>query len=153
FRTPRAGSLQDRFTCPGRSLHKAYARRSRRPKMSKLAAVSRKFRQLGLLRGGGLARGRGRLQQCAEYLFAVTLQQCAEYLFAVTPTISTRQMIDPFDIPTHWLRWGGCDFGWTHFAAFCELTWDRDLDIVYLVRTVRLREQTPIEHAQAVRHW
>lgn len=39
------------------------------------------------------------------------------------------------------------------FAAFCELTWDRDLDIVYLVRTLRLREQTPIEHAQAVRHW
>jgi phage terminase large subunit-like protein len=62
-------------------------------------------------------------------------------------------LVDPFEIPTHWLRWGGCDFGWTHYAAFCELAWDRDLDIIYLVRTLRLREQTPIEHAQAVRHW
>ena len=50
----------------------------------------------------------------------------------------------------HWLRWGGCDFGWTHYAAFCELAWDRDLDIIYLVRTLRLKEQ---EHAQAIRHW
>src|SRR5262249_56108751 len=35
----------------------------------------------------------------------------------------------------------------------CELAWDRDLDIIYLVRTLRLKEQTPIEHAQAIRHW
>jgi phage terminase large subunit-like protein len=68
-------------------------------------------------------------------------------------TIEEKLLVDPFDIPTHWLRWGGCDFGWTHYAAFCELAWDRDLDIVYLVRTLRLKEQTPIEHAQAIRHW
>ena len=45
------------------------------------------------------------------------------------------------------------DLGWTHFAAFCECWWDRDLDIFYLVRTLRLRQQTPLEHVEAVRHW
>lgn len=63
-------------------------------------------------------------------------------------------LVDPLDnIPTHWLRWGGMDFGWTHWAAFCELAWDRDQDVVYLVRTLRLREQTPLQHAEAVRSW
>jgi phage terminase large subunit-like protein len=68
-------------------------------------------------------------------------------------TAESDLIVEPFEIPTHWLRWGGCDFGWTHYAAFCELAWDRDLDIIYLVRTLRLREQTPIEHAQAIRNW
>src|SRR5215467_7761533 len=68
-------------------------------------------------------------------------------------TSEEKLLVDPFDIPRHWLRLGGCDFGWTHYAAFCELAWDRDLDIIYLKRTLRLKEQTPIEHAQAIRHW
>jgi phage terminase large subunit-like protein len=71
----------------------------------------------------------------------------------IFPTSEENLLVDPFDIPTHWLRWGGCDFGWTHYAAFTELAWDRDLDIIYLVRTLRLKEQTPIEHAQAIRPW
>jgi phage terminase large subunit-like protein len=68
-------------------------------------------------------------------------------------TSDDKLLVEPFDIPSHWLRWGGCDFGWTHHAAFCELAWDRDLGIVYLVRTLRLRQQTPLQHAQAVRSW
>jgi phage terminase large subunit-like protein len=62
-------------------------------------------------------------------------------------------LVDPFDCPSHWVRLGGIDFGWTHYAAFCECWWDRDLDIFYLMRTLRLREQTPLQHAEAVRHW
>lgn len=69
-------------------------------------------------------------------------------------TAEEKLLVDPLDnIPTHWLRWGGMDFGWTHHAAFCELAWDRDQDIVYLIRTLRLREQTPLQHAEAVRSW
>jgi phage terminase large subunit-like protein len=64
-----------------------------------------------------------------------------------------RLLVDPFEYPTHWTRIGGMDFGWTHYGAFCELWHDRDLDIIYLVRTLRLREQTPLEHVEAVRHW
>jgi len=62
-------------------------------------------------------------------------------------------LVDPFECPRHWVRLGGIDFGWTHFAAFCECWWDRDLDIFYPVRTLRLREQTPLQHVEAVRHW
>jgi hypothetical protein len=51
------------------------------------------------------------------------------------------------------VRLGGMDFGWTHFAAFVEMWWDRDLDVVYLVRTLRLREQTPLQQVEVVRGW
>ena len=62
-------------------------------------------------------------------------------------------LVDPFECPTHWVRIGGLDLGWTHFAAFCECWWDRDLDVFYLVRTLRLREQTVLQHVNAVRSW
>ena len=62
-------------------------------------------------------------------------------------------LVDPFECPRHWVRIGGLDPGWTHFAAFCECWWDRDLDVFYLVRTLRLREQTVLQHVNAVRSW
>ena len=68
-------------------------------------------------------------------------------------TSEDKLLVEPFEIPRHWLRLGGCDFGWTHFAAFVEMAWDRDLDVLYLIGTLRLREQTPTQHSQAVRHW
>jgi phage terminase large subunit-like protein len=68
-------------------------------------------------------------------------------------TPESKLLVEPFECPKHFVKLGACDFGWTHFAGFCELWWDRDLDIVYLVRTVRLREKTPHEHVEAVRHW
>ena len=34
-----------------------------------------------------------------------------------------------------------------------ELVWDRDTDTVYVARTHRLKESTPIEHAAALRSW
>jgi hypothetical protein len=40
-------------------------------------------------------------------------------------------LVEPFECPSHWVKLGGMDFGWTHFAAFCECWWDRDLDIFY----------------------
>src|SRR5262249_62136697 len=62
-------------------------------------------------------------------------------------------LVDPFECPSHWVRLGGIDFGWTHFAAFCGCWWDRDLDIFYLVRTLRLREQKPLQHVEAGGRW
>jgi phage terminase large subunit-like protein len=62
-------------------------------------------------------------------------------------------LVEPFECPRHWVRLGGMDFGWTHFAAFVEMWWDRDLDVVYLVRTLRLREQTPLQQVEVVRGW
>lgn len=55
------------------------------------------------------------------------------------------------DFPKHWPRIGGCDFGWDHPAAFVELVWNRDTDVVYVSKTHRVCENTPILHAAAVR--
>lgn len=57
------------------------------------------------------------------------------------------------DFPPHWPRIIGIDFGWTHNFAAAELVWDRDSDTVYLSRTYRINEATPIIHASALREW
>jgi hypothetical protein len=57
------------------------------------------------------------------------------------------------DFPSHWPRIGGMDFGWDHPFAAVELVWDRDTDCVYVSRTYRCRETTPIMHAAALRPW
>lgn len=61
--------------------------------------------------------------------------------------------IDPFDIPKHWTQIGGLDFGWDHPTAAVTLVWDRDADILYVTKEYRVREQTPIIHAGALRVW
>jgi phage terminase large subunit-like protein len=71
----------------------------------------------------------------------------------IFPIDEKRLLVEPFKCPTHWPKIGGLDFGWTHKFAACELWHDRDLDIVYLVKTWAVREQTPLEHAQALRSW
>jgi hypothetical protein len=45
------------------------------------------------------------------------------------------------------------DFGWNHPFAAVELVWDRDTDTVYVSRTHRLKEATPILHAAAIKPW
>jgi phage terminase large subunit-like protein len=62
-------------------------------------------------------------------------------------------LVEPFECPSHWVKIGGIDFGYDHPAAFVECWWDRDLDVFYLVRTLRLRHQTPLQHVEAIRHW
>jgi terminase large subunit-like protein len=60
-------------------------------------------------------------------------------------------MVDPFTVPNHWAQIGGCDFGWDHPSAWCHMAWDRDRDIVYLIKTIRLRRLTPHEHVEKIR--
>ena len=54
------------------------------------------------------------------------------------------------DFPPHWPRIGGMDFGWDHPFAAVELVWDRDTDTVYVSKTHRLKEATPVLHAAAI---
>jgi phage terminase large subunit-like protein len=61
--------------------------------------------------------------------------------------------IEHRDFPSHWPRIGGMDFGWDHPFAAVELVWDRDSDTVYVSKTHRLKEATPIIHAAALRSW
>jgi phage terminase large subunit-like protein len=43
-------------------------------------------------------------------------------------------MIDPIDIPEHWRRVNGLDFGWTHPFAVSFLAWDEQNDVVYMYK-------------------
>ena len=60
---------------------------------------------------------------------------------------------EPFEIPDHFPRIGGMDFGWDHPFAAVELAHDRDQDIIYVIKAHRLREATPVVHAGAIRSW
>jgi phage terminase large subunit-like protein len=57
------------------------------------------------------------------------------------------------DFPPHWPRIGGMDFGWDHPFAAVEVIWDRDSDTVYITKTYRLREASPVLHAAALKAW
>jgi len=71
----------------------------------------------------------------------------------VIPVAEEGIAIEQRDFPTHWPRIGGMDFGWDHPFAAVELVWDRDSDCVYVSRTHRLREASPIIHAATLRAW
>jgi hypothetical protein len=57
------------------------------------------------------------------------------------------------EFPAHWPRIAGCDFGFDHPFAAAEIVWDRDSDTVYVSKTYRVRQSTPVQHAAALRSW
>ncbi len=59
----------------------------------------------------------------------------------------------PFPIPAHWTHLGGLDFGWDHPTVGVEHAWDRDADVIYVTKTYRCKEQTPVIHAAALKVW
>jgi len=61
--------------------------------------------------------------------------------------------VAPFQIPAHWPRINGIDFGWDHPAAAVCCAWDRDADCWYVTHAHQAREQTPILFAPSVRAW
>jgi len=68
--------------------------------------------------------------------------------------LSDDQVSTPsFPIPRHWPSLGGIDFGWDHPTAAVRLSWDRDADIVYVTHSYKMKEQTPVIHAAALRSW
>jgi phage terminase large subunit-like protein len=71
----------------------------------------------------------------------------------IFPVAEESLYFEPRDFPDHWPRIGGMDFGWTHPFAAVEVVWDRDGDTVYVNRTHRMAEATPIVHAAAIRPW
>ncbi len=71
----------------------------------------------------------------------------------VFPVSQERISCDYREIPPHWPRIGGLDFGFTTYFAAVELAWDRDHDVVYLTRTYRQKETTPVIHASVLRRW
>ncbi|WP_260590434.1 terminase large subunit [Variovorax sp. DXTD-1] len=61
--------------------------------------------------------------------------------------------VAPFQVPAHWPRINGIDFGWDHPTAAVQLAWDRDVDCIYVIRAHRMREATPVMHAATIKPW
>lgn len=68
----------------------------------------------------------------------------------IFPIAENRILVPPFAIPDHWPGINGIDFGWDHPTAATQLRWDRDNDIVYLVREHRLSKATPKQHVGTI---
>lgn len=71
----------------------------------------------------------------------------------IFPVLEEEIIVQPFQIPEYWAQIGGMDFGWDHPSAFAHTAWDRDADVIYVTKTYRKREATPIIHAAAVKPW
>ena len=54
------------------------------------------------------------------------------------------------DIPLHWGRIKGIDFGIDHPAALAEIAWDRDNDVIYVIKTWRKNGCDSEEHAEEI---
>lgn len=54
-------------------------------------------------------------------------------------------------IAAHWVRICGLDIGWDHPTAAVWLAWDRDTDTVHVYDCYRVKEQTPVVHAAAIK--
>jgi phage terminase large subunit-like protein len=59
--------------------------------------------------------------------------------------------VKAFQIPDHWPRIAGIDFGWTHPTAGAWIAHDRDTDTIYVYDAYRVKEQTPEVHSVAFR--
>lgn len=57
----------------------------------------------------------------------------------------------PLQIPDYWPRIAGLDIGWDHPTAVVWLAWDRDIDVVHVYDTYKLKEQTPVVHAATMK--
>jgi len=71
----------------------------------------------------------------------------------VFPISQERVKIDPINVPDHWPRVCGMDFGWDHPFAAVEQAWDRDTDTLYTIREFRESKTTPAYHATVLKDW
>lgn len=62
-------------------------------------------------------------------------------------------MVDPIEIPYHWPRVIGVDFGYDHPFAGVALAWDRDTDTVYVYDEYREERALMAVHAHAINKW
>lgn len=72
----------------------------------------------------------------------------------VFPIVEADIVCEPVSpLPPTWRRIVGIDFGWDHPFAAVELAHDTEADIVYVTKTYKQREATPILHAAAIKPW
>jgi phage terminase large subunit-like protein len=79
----------------------------------------------------------------------------------IFPVADSAVKVEPFDIPRHWARIGGLDFGYDHPTAGSELVWDKDTDTIYVVAAYKKRGadianfgmSPTTAHAAALKPW
>lgn len=55
------------------------------------------------------------------------------------------------NIPLHWSKLWGIDFGIAHPFGAVLFAWDKDADIIHILHTVRVSNQGPLQHAAAMK--
>jgi phage terminase large subunit-like protein len=66
--------------------------------------------------------------------------------------IEPEMIMEPaIQIPWHWPRIVGVDFGWDHPAAGVWMAWDRETDTIHVYDCYRIKEQTSIYHAATLK--
>lgn len=66
---------------------------------------------------------------------------------AIFPISDDRISVEAFEIPGHFARIKGCDFGYEHNAAGVECAWDRGRDIFYIIDCYRAKGELAPYHA------
>ena len=57
------------------------------------------------------------------------------------------------DIPDHWALLNGLDFGWDHPQAAIQIAWDKDDDVIHVLRGKKARETKPEEMWVMTKVW
>lgn len=57
---------------------------------------------------------------------------------------------EPFEIPAHFSRICGMDYGWDHPTTAIWVAWDRDSDIAYIYDSHSQSQEVPAVHAAAI---
>lgn len=71
----------------------------------------------------------------------------------IFPFTEEQLAVEPFQIPRHWPRIVGIDFGFDHPFGAASLAWDRDSDVIYVIADYRESRAIPAIHAAAIRPW
>ena len=69
----------------------------------------------------------------------------------VFPIAEEDIVCDPIEIPNHWPRLCGIDFGWNHPTAAVWAAWDRDTDTAYIYDAYAMSQESVPIHASAIK--
>lgn len=69
----------------------------------------------------------------------------------VFPVSEEQLRVEPFQIPPHWPKINGIDFGWEHPATLVSIAWDRDADVIYVYDAWKQSRALMEVHAQAIK--
>ena len=57
------------------------------------------------------------------------------------------------DVPRHWALLNGLDFGWDHPQSCVQIAWDKDNDIIHVIRGKKARETKPNDMWMMCKAW